>query len=208
MAKDYYSILGVDKNASEDEIKKAFRKLSLKWHPDKHVNDSEADKKAAEEKFKDIAEAYGVLSDKEKREKYDRFGTVDGGFDFETTGFGGMSTDDIINMFAGHGFGGGGFSGFGGGFGDIFGRRSRQSQPQEIIEPGANKIFNMSVSIEDIFNGVSKDLEYEVDVRCGHCNGVGGSGIETCSHCHGSGMITETQRQGYTIIQSSHPCPY
>lgn len=206
MAKDYYSILGVDKNASEDEIKKAFRKLSLKWHPDKHANDSEADKKAAEEKFKDIAEAYGVLSDKEKREKYDRFGDADANFDF-SGGFGGMAPDDIINMFAGHGFGGGGFSGFGG-FGDIFGRRSRQSQPQEIIEPGANKIFNMSVSIEDIFNGVSKDLEYEVDVRCGHCNGAGGSGIDTCSHCHGTGMITETQRQGYTIIQSSHPCPY
>ena len=95
MSKDYYNILGVNRDASEDEIKKAFRKLSLNWHPDKHVNDSEADKKAAEEKFKDIAEAYGVLSDKEKRDKYDRFGDADAP-DMDGFGnFGGMSADDI-----------------------------------------------------------------------------------------------------------------
>jgi len=72
MSKDYYNILGIDKNASEDDIKKAFRKLSLKWHPDRHANDSEKEKKEAEEKFKEIAEAYGVLSDPEKRSKYDK----------------------------------------------------------------------------------------------------------------------------------------
>lgn len=201
MSKDYYSILGVDRNASDDEIKKKFRNLSLKWHPDKHANDSEKEKKEAEEKFKEIAEAYGVLSDKEKREKYDRFGTVDGPDMSGFGDFGGMSADDIINIFAGRhgrgGFGGFGFDPFGG-----FGRQQR-----EVIEPGADKVFNMSLSIEDIFNGTSKDLEYDVDIRCGHCNGQGGSGIETCPTCHGSGMVMETQRQGYTIIQSSRPCP-
>lgn len=204
MSKDYYSILGVDRNATDDEIKKAFRKLSMQWHPDRHANDSEADKKAAEEKFKDIAEAYGVLSDKEKRDKFDRFGSVDGPDMSGFGDFGGMSADDIINIFAGrHGMGGfGGFGGF-----NPFGGFGRHQQREAPIEPGADKVFNMGLTIEDIFNGTSRDLEYEVDVRCGHCNGQGGSGIETCQMCHGTGMVMETQRQGYTVIQSSHPCP-
>ena len=208
MSKDYYNILGVERGASDDDIKKAFRKLSMKWHPDRHANDSEKEKKEAEEKFKEIAEAYGVLSDKEKRDKYDRFGDADAPDMSGFGNFGGMSADDIINMFAGRS-GGSRFSGFGG-FGDMFsghgfgGGRSRQ----EVVEPGADKVFNMALGIEDIFNGTSKDLEYEIDIRCGHCNGQGGSGVETCQYCHGTGMITETQRQGYTIIQNSHPCQY
>ena len=117
--------------------------------------------------------------------------------------FGGMSADDIINIFAGrHGFGG--FSGFGNPFGGGGFRQQR-----EVVEPGDDKVFNMTLTIEDIFNGTTKDLEYEVNIRCGHCNGQGGSGIETCSHCHGTGMITETQRRGPGMIfQSSHPCQY
>lgn len=202
MSKDYYNILGVSKDASDDDIKKAFRKLSLKWHPDKHANDSEAKKKEAEEKFKEIAEAYGVLSDKEKRDKYDRFGSVDGPDMSGFGDFGGMSTDDIINIFAGrHGMGGfGGFGGFGGGF---------RQQPREYVEPGADKVFNMALSIEDIFNGTTKDLEYEVDVRCSHCNGQGGSGIETCRYCGGFGTVTETQHRGPNMVfQSTRPCTH
>lgn len=202
MSKNYYDILGVDKKASADEIKKAFRKLSLKWHPDKHVNDSEKDKKAAEEKFKEIVEAYEVLSDKDKRAKYDHYGSVDGP-DLSGFGdFGGMSADDIINVFAGRGFGGG----FGGGFGDIFGNSSRPRQ--EKIVPGENKVFNMSLSIEDIMNGTSKTLEYEVNVRCDHCNGAGGSGIEDCPYCNGRGKIVEVKEDGYSIIRQSYPCPH
>lgn len=207
MAKDYYNILGVDRNASDDDIKKAFRKLSMKWHPDRHANDSEKEKKEAEEKFKEIAEAYGVLSDKEKRDKYDRFGDADAPDMSGFGNFGGMSADDIINMFAGRS-GASRFGGFGG-FGDMFsghgfGGRSRE----EVMTPGTDKVFNMALSIEDVFNGTSKDLEYEIDVRCNKCNGQGGSGVETCHHCHGTGMVTETQRQGYTIIQNSYPCPH
>lgn len=203
MAKDYYNILGVDRNASDDDIKKAFRKLSMKWHPDRHANDSEKDKKEAEEKFKEIAEAYGILSDKEKRDKYDRFGDADAPDMSGFGNFGGMSTDDIINMFAGR-HGGGRFSGFG----DMFSGHGFGRQQREVVTPGTDKVFNMALSIEDIFNGTSKDLEYEIDIRCGHCNGQGGSGVETCSYCHGTGMMTETQRQGYTIIQNSYPCPH
>lgn len=203
MSKDYYNILGVDRNASDDDIKKAFRKLSMQWHPDRHANDTPEKKKEAEEKFKEIAEAYGVLSDKEKRDKYDRYGDADAPDMSGFGNFGGMDADDIINMFAGRHAGGfGGFGGFGpfgnGGFG----------RQREVVEPGADKVFNMALSIEDVMNGTSKDLEYEVDVRCNKCNGAGGSGIETCQYCHGTGMVTETQRQGFTIIQNSHPCPH
>ena len=199
MGKDYYSILGVDRNASDVEIKKAFRELSKTWHPDRHANDTEDKKKEAEEKFKEIAEAYGVLSDKEKRQKYDQFGSVDGPDMSGFGNFGGMDADDIINMFAGRGRGGFGF-------GDIFGHH--RASRQEVVEPGTNKVFNMALGIKDIFCGISKDLEYEVDIRCGHCNGQGGSGVEMCPHCHGTGMITEVQRQGYAVIQNSYPCPY
>lgn len=203
MGKDYYNILGVDKNASDADIKKAFRELSKRWHPDRHANDTEAKKKEAEEKFKEIVEAYDVLSDKDKRAKYDRFGSADAP---DMSGFGnfnGMDADDIINIFAGraHGGFGGGF----GGFGDIFGRG--RAQREEVIEPGTDKVFNMALSIEDIFNGTSKNLEYEVDIRCGHCNGQGGSGVTKCPYCK-DGMITETKFQGHAMMQTSYPCPY
>ena len=203
MSKDYYNILGVDKNASEDDIKKAFRKLSLKWHPDKHVNDSEAAKKEAEEKFKDIAEAYGVLSDKEKRDKYDRFGTVDGP---DMSGFGdfsGIDPDEIINMFAGmHSMNG--FGSFGR-FGDFF-KHGRQQEPAP--QPGANVYKMIKLSIQDVYNGGNKTFEYDVDKRCGHCNGRGGSGIETCPVCHGRGSIIQTTRRGNFVSQSISPCTH
>lgn len=197
MSKDYYNILGIDKNASDSDIKKAFRDLSKKWHPDRHANGSEAEKKEAEEKFKDIAEAYGVLSDKEKRDKYDRFGTVDGNFDF-SGGFSGMDPDDIINMFAGHGFGGG----FGGGFGSFF-NRGRARQP--MAQPGENIFKLVKLSIEDLFKGGSKTFDYDIEIRCGHCNGNGG--LDPCPHCGGTGMVTQTIRRANFISQSTSPCP-
>jgi len=207
MNKDYYNILGVDKNASDEDIKKAFRKLSLKWHPDRHVNDSEADKKAAEEKFKEIAEAYGVLSDKEKREKYDRFGTVDGPDMSGFGDFGGMSPDDIINMFAGRGFGSGFGSGFGGGFGDFFNHGHRQ-QREPAPQPGENIYKLIKISAEELFNGGSKTFTYDVETRCGYCNGAGGSGIDTCPTCKGRGEVVHTTRNGNFMSQTITPCPH
>ena len=207
MSKDYYSILGVDKNASDDEIKKAFRKLSMKWHPDRHANDSEAEKKAAEEKFKDIAEAYGVLSDKEKRETYDRFGTVDGPDMSGFGNFGGMSADDIINIFAGRGFGGGFGSGFGSGFGDFFNRGHRQ-QREPAPQPGENVYKMIKINVEQLFNGGSKTFNYDVEKRCGYCNGKGGSGIENCPTCHGTGQVVQTSRNGNFVSQTISPCPH
>lgn len=192
MDKNYYDILGVSKNASDEEIKSAYRKLALKWHPDRHVNNSPDKKEEAEQKFKDIAEAYGVLSDPEKKKNYDMFGTADGSPGMEWGGFPG------------------GFpSGFGG-FDDVFnlfsGRRRSNANAHNVPEPGASINYSFGVSLEEIYNGGSKEIEYEIDGRCGHCNGTGGTGLETCPYCHGTGMITEVKRMGYSTIQTSHPC--
>ena len=187
--KDYYSILGVDRNASEEQIKSAYRKEALKWHPDRHANDPEDKKKEAEEKFKEIAEAYAILSDPEKKSQYDRFGSVDGMPNMDDFGsFGGFG--DIFDIFSGRS------RRRGGGFG-------------EIHEDGATIELRVGLSIEEIYNGGTKDIEYDIETRCGHCGGKGGSGIETCPYCHGTGMITETQRRGPGMIfQSSHPCSH
>lgn len=191
MDKNYYDILGVSKNASDEEIKSSYRKLALKWHPDRHVNDS-ADKKAeAEQKFKDIAEAYGVLSDPEKKKNYDMFGTVDG----------------VPNMSGGFSRG---FPGGFGGFDDVFdffsGRRRAHANASNVPEPGASINYSLGVSLEEIYNGATREIEYKIEGRCGHCNGTGGTGLETCPYCHGTGMITEVKRMGYSTIQTSHPC--
>ena len=173
MAKNYYEILGVDKNSSIDEIKKKVRALSLKWHPDRHANESEDKKKEAEEKFKEIAEAYAVLSDPDKKRKYDTYGTVDdvpdfsGGFSgfpgFNFGGMGDIDADDIFNIFRGRG-----------------GRGSRA----ERHEPGATINMQLGVTLEEIYNGATKEVEYDIETRCGHCGGQGGHGLKTCPHCH------------------------
>ena len=196
-SKDYYKILGVDRNATEDQIKSSYRKEALKWHPDRHANDPEDKKKEAEEKFKEIAEAYSVLSDPEKKQMYDTYGTVDGNPGMGGGGFpggfhfGGMDMDpeDIFNAF--------------------MGRRGRRSSGfSERHEPGATLNYTMGVSIEDVYNGGSKNIDYDIEVRCGHCGGQGGHGIKTCPHCHGSGMITETRQNGWMTSTTSRPCPY
>ena len=196
MAKDLYAILGIDKNASEEEIKKAYRKEALKWHPDRHANDSEEKKKEAEEKFKEIAQAYDVLSDPKKKHMYDTYGTIDGegpsmgggGFDGFDFGFGHMSAEDIFNHFAGRGRGG-------------FGNFERH-------EAGATIEVQVGVTIEEVYSGGTKKVDYDINTRCTSCNGEGGTGLQVCPHCNGTGMITETKRMGNSIFQSSHPCPH
>jgi len=198
-SKDYYKILGVERNASEDDIKKNYKRLALKWHPDRHANESEDKKKEAEEKFKEIAEAYSVLSDPEKKKMYDTYGTIDGsvggGFSggfpggFGGFNFGGFTADDFFDVMSGRG------------------RRAGRGFT-EVHEPGATININVGVSIEEVYCGGSKDIEYDIETRCGHCGGQGGHGIKTCPHCHGSGMITETKRGAWGISQVTRPCPY
>ena len=196
-SKDYYGILGISKNASENDIKSAYKKAALKWHPDRHANESEDKKKEAEEKFKEIAEAYAVLSDPDKKRKYDTYGTVDdapdfsGGFSgfpgFNFGGMGDIDADDIFNIFRGRG--------------------SRGSRAER-HEPGATINMQLGVTLEEIYNGATKEVEYNIETRCGHCGGQGGHGLKTCPHCHGSGMITETRSNGWSTMQTSRPCPY
>lgn len=193
MNKDLYEILGLSHDASESDIKKAFRKLSLKYHPDRQANKSDTEKKEAEEKFKEIAAAYSILSDPEKKERYDRFGTVDEnmmqgtGFDFGDI-FGHMG--DIFENFFGNGH-----------------RSYKQQTPSQ--KPGMSVKMQVGVSIKDLLDGkIDKDVKYDCKVRCHVCNGTGGDGIEDCPHCHGTGMITEIQRGPFGILQNSHQCPY
>lgn len=198
MAKrDYYEVLGVEKNASADEIKKAYRKAAVKYHPDKNPGDKEA-----EEKFKEAAEAYSILKDPEKKAQYDQFGHagVDGG----AGGFGGagMNMDDIFSMFGdifgGRGFGGGfgGFGGFGGG---------RQQQPRH---RGSDLRVKVRLNLNEISEGVTKKFKLKKSVVCPHCNGSGaeGNSTETCPDCKGSGRTVRTVRTPFGIMNSETTC--
>lgn len=193
MNKDLYNILGIDRGASDNDIKKAYKKLALRWHPDRQAGKSEAEKKEAEDKFKEISWAYSILSDPEKKQRYDQFGVTDdqqmGGDGFDPT----EMFSHFSNMFSGMG-----------GFENFFGGRSRTPKS----EPGQSIRMGIPVSIEDLLNGINRDIEYDIEARCEACNGVGGEGVSSCPHCHGSGMITETRRTGFGIMQNSHPCPY
>ena len=197
MAKrDYYEVLGVDKKASEDEIKKAYRKIAIKYHPDRNPGD-----KTAEEKFKEAAEAYSVLSDKQKRQQYDQFG-FDGpnmGGGFGGFGAGGFSMDDIFSMF-GDVFGGrggfGGFSGFGGG--------------QRAQYRGTDLRLKVRLTLLEISTGVTKKFKVRKDIVCSECNGSGaqkGSGSETCPTCHGQGYTVRTVRSILGMMQTQSECP-
>ncbi|MBQ4146549.1 MAG: molecular chaperone DnaJ [Prevotella sp.] len=199
MAKrDYYEVLGVDKNASEDDIKKAYRKIAIKYHPDRNPGNKEA-----EEKFKEAAEAYDVLHDPQKRQQYDQFGFDGpqgmGGFGGFSSG--GFSMDDIFSMF-GDVFGGrGGFSGFGG-----FGGGQRQAAQHR----GSDLRLKVRLNLQEVSAGVTKKFKVKKDVVCQHCQGTGaekGSSSETCATCHGSGVVTRTTQSLFGLMQSQSVCP-
>ena len=202
--RDYYEVLGVEKSASEAEIKKAYRKLAIQYHPDKNPGDKEA-----EEKFKEAAEAYSVLSDKDKRARYDQFGHagMGGAAGGGAGGFGqGMSMDDIFSMFGdifGGGGGFGGFSGFGG-FGGGGGR------PQQRKFRGSDLRVKVKMSLKDISTGVEKKFKLKKYVTCEHCHGSGAegdSGTETCPNCHGTGSVMRTQQSIFGMMQTQTVCP-
>ena len=194
--RDYYEVLGINKNASTDEIKKAYRKLAKTYHPDVYKGDD------AEEKFKEVQEAYDVLSDENKKAAYDRYGHAA----FEQGGFGGA---------------GGGFGGFGGAggfedvdFGDIFGsffgggssRSRRNTGPMK----GQDRYVHLEIDFLDAINGITKDIKINYDESCPHCNGSGAessSDIETCSRCNGRGTIQTQQRTFIGNVLSETACP-
>lgn len=200
MAKrDYYEVLGVGKQATDDEIKKAYRKIAIKYHPDRNPGNKEA-----EEKFKEAAEAYSVLSDKQKRQQYDQFGfdgpNMEGGFG-GFGGAGGFSMDDIFSMF-GDVFGGrGGFSGFGG-FGGGGAQRAQYR--------GSDLRLKVRLSLQEIATGVTKKFKVKKDVVCQHCHGSGaqaGSSATTCPTCNGNGYTVKTVRSILGMMQTQSECP-
>ena len=198
--RDYYEVLGVDKKASADDIKSAYRKLALKWHPDRWVNGTDAEKKTAEDNFKEAAEAYSILSDPDKRAKYDQFGFAaeqmgggTGGFDF-----GGMDINDFLRNIFGGGFGFdfGGFGGFGGGSSDAGTRVVR----------GRDIRTSVKLTLEEIAHGCEKEVSIERARPCPDCGGKGAKSdadIKTCPTCGGQGRVRQQTRSlfgvGYTI---------
>ena len=197
--RDYYEVLEVPKTATAEEIKKAYRKQAIKYHPDKNPGD-----KAAEEKFKEAAEAYEVLSDPQKRQRYDQYGHAGMG---GASGFsgGGMSMDDIFAHF-GDIFGGGSFgSFFGGGFGG-----SRRGGPQTRVNKGSNLRVKVKLTLAEVANGVTKKIKVNKYVACDKCGGTGAfdsNSYSNCSTCHGSGVVTRITNTILGQMQQSSVCP-
>ena len=195
--RDYYEILGVSKTASAEEIKKAYRKKAIEFHPDKNPGD-----KVSEEKFKEAAEAYEVLSDDQKRQRYDQYGhagvggAAGGGF-----GGGSMNMEDIFSHF-GDIFGGhfGGFGGFGG---------SQRGGGQR-VRRGSDLRVKVKLTLAEVATGVEKKIKVKKYVLCSHCNGVGaahGSQSVTCTTCNGSGRVTRVQQTILGQMQTASECP-
>lgn len=202
MAKrDYYEVLGVEKNASAEEIKKAYRKKAIQFHPDKNPDD-----KQAEENFKEAAEAYDILSDPQKRQRYDQFGHAGvGGASQGGGGFGGgMSMDDIFSqfgdIFGGHFGGFGGFSGFGGG----------SSRGGRRVNRGSDLRVKVKLNLKEIANGVEKKIKVKKYVPCAKCSGSGAedsNSSTTCTTCKGSGVVTRIANTILGQMQTQSACP-
>lgn len=171
MNKDYYKILGLDRNATDEEIKKKYRKLALEYHPDRNQGDAES-----ENKFKDIAEAYEILSNPQKKSNYDRFGNAEGG------NFGGFDMGDI--------------------FGDFFGGFNNRHQTRR----GSDLKIKVSLNLQEILHGIDKKIKYKRNIKCDHCNGQGGHDVKSCPTCNGTGHKTIIQNTPFGRIQQSTIC--
>jgi len=202
--RDYYEVLGLQKGASTDDIKAAYRKAALKWHPDRWVNGSDAEKKTAEENFKEASEAYSVLSDPDKKAKYDQFGFagVDGGAGQDwSQGFGNIN--DILRDLFGGAFGG--FSGFGGGFGGFGG-----GQQGKRTARGRDIRTRVRLTLEEIASGCEKDVTIERSRPCPACDGKGAknaSDVKTCPTCKGSGQVQSVVNTLFGRSLSYSTCP-
>jgi len=196
--KDYYEVLGVERSASDAEIKSAFRKLAKKYHPDLNKDDPQA-----AEKFKEVEEAYSVLSDESKRKMYDQYGHA--GVNNSASGFGGygdfggveVDLGDIFDSFFGGGSSFSGTSGFGRNYGQ------RQNRPTR----GSDVLMRIKLDFDESIYGCDKKLKLDVVEDCDECNGLGGFDSKTCSNCHGSGVVIQEQRTILGSFQSRTTCP-
>ena len=204
--RDYYEVLGLQKGASADDIKAAYRKAALKWHPDRWVSGTDAEKKTAENNFKEASEAYSVLSDPDKKAKYDQFGFagVDGaGQQDWSQGFGNL--EDILNNLFG-----GAFGGFGGGFGGFnFGGGSARSNASRTMR-GRDIRTRVRLTLEEIANGCEKEVTIERNRPCPDCSGKGtrnSSDIKTCPTCKGNGQVQHVANSLFGRTISYSTCP-
>ena len=195
--RDYYEVLGVEKGASAEEIKKAYRKNAMKYHPDRNPGNKEA-----EDKFKELGEAYEVLSDDDKRARYDQFGFA--GVD-PNYGGGGAGFDG----FGGFGGGFGGFGDLGDIFGDFFGGGSRRGNPNTAPRRGENVGVRLDLTFEEAAFGTEKEVNIQRIENCAKCNGSGSEdgAVETCSQCRGTGQVRTTQNFMGMAMQSTTTCP-
>lgn len=184
MSKNYYDILGVAKSATPEEIKKAYKKQAIKWHPDRHSSESEAKQKEAATKFKEVGEAYDVLKDPDKKSHYDTYGTMDnfgGGYSAPTD-----FTDFFRSMFGG----------------DSFFQQERGPAAGETIR------IQVPLTIKDLMSAKTVDVSYNINTRCPDCHGTGGTGVETCPHCQGTGRSVVVQRTPFGITQQISVCSH
>ena len=180
--KNPYEVLGIDKNNfDEKELKKNYKKLCIKYHPDKFATKSEEEQKEAEEKFKEVNEAYQVLSDPDKKRQYDQFGDVNA-----------QTAHQQEHP-----------------FGQMWERMRRaQQQAREREMAGSDIRMRIPLSLKELYTGTKKKLRFKRHVRCSKCHGAGGSGQEPCPHCQGTGIFVESYRNGHTIYQSQTVCPH
>ena len=194
MSKDYYQTLNVDKKATKEEIKKAFKKLALKYHPDRSPEDKA---KEYEEKFKEINEAVSILGDEKKRQQYDQFGSE--AFSGQA-GHRGFDFSDIMSQFRS-----GSFGNFDDVFEGIFGGGGRRTTR---ARRGEDLLYETDITLEEATKGIEKTLQLNKLAHCSKCDGKGAKSFQPCDHCQGSGYIKRTQRTPFGLFQQNSPCPY
>lgn len=194
--KDYYKLLGIEKGATKEQIKKAYKKLAFKYHPDRASEDK---KQEYEEKFKEISEAAAILGDEKKRAQYDQFGSsaFSGG-----TGGGhqGFDFSDIMSQFRS-----GSFGNFDDVFDQLFGGGGRRGTR---ARRGSDLLYETDISLEEVATGITKTVHLNKLEHCSNCQGKGAHKFETCHHCQGQGHMKRTQRTAFGLFQQTGPCPY
>jgi molecular chaperone DnaJ len=199
--KDYYKLLGVEKSATKEEIKKAYKKLAMKYHPDRAPEEK---KEVYEEKFKEISEAASVLGDEKKRQQYDQYGSAAFNGGQGGAGFQGYDFSDVMSQFRG-----GNFGDFGDVFDQLFGgggrrRGSRGSRARR----GNDLLSEIDITLEEVSTGTTRTLTLNKLEHCTDCHGRGAHKFDSCDHCHGSGYVKQTQRTPFGLFQQTGPCPY
>jgi len=194
--KDYYKSLGLQKNASKEEIKKAFKKLAMQFHPDRAPDDKKVE---YEEKFKEINEAVSVLGDEKKRQQYDQYGSAafSGGYGNSGGSQQGFDYSDVMSQFK---------SGMFGDFDDVFDHLFGGGSRKQRVRRGSDLLYELEISLEEAHSGVTKTIPLNKLERCEECKGKGAQAFDSCSHCHGSGYLKRTQRTPFGLFQQTGPC--